>query len=211
MPWALACAAFVAALLVAERTGSGPAKAVTKMGAAVCFLGLALHLGALDSSYGRTVLAGLVLCAAGDALLLPAGQTIWFQLGIASFLLGHLAYAFAFLGFPMPTLATGIGAVAMIAFGGASLRWLRPHLPQDFRIPVVAYVVVICSMVVTAIGATAGGAPAAAAAGAIAFAVSDLSVARQRFVAATTHNVLWGLPLYFGAQLLIASTVAAAP
>lgn len=211
MPWILACAAFVIGLLAAERAGSRPAKAFAKMGAAFCFLGLALHLGALESSHGRTILAGLVLCAAGDALLLPAGQTLWFQLGIGSFLLGHLAYALAFFGFPMPPLALGLAAVGMTAFGAAALRWLRPHLPADFRIPVVAYVIVIGIMVVTAVAATTGGAPWAAAVGAIAFAVSDLSVARERFVTATYGNLLWGLPLYFGAQLSIASTVGAAP
>jgi len=34
-------------------------------------------------------------------------------------------------------------------------------------------------------------------------------VARQRFVAKSFSNKLWGLPLYFGAQLLLAASVAA--
>jgi hypothetical protein len=40
------------------------------------------------------------------------------------------------------------------------------------------------------------------------FYVSDLAVARQRFVAQSWTNKLWGLPLYFGAQLVLAATVA---
>jgi hypothetical protein len=43
--------------------------------------------------------------------------------------------------------------------------------------------------------------------GASLFAISDLSVARDRFVARAFVNRLWGLPLYFAAQLILASTV----
>jgi hypothetical protein len=43
--------------------------------------------------------------------------------------------------------------------------------------------------------------------GAVAFYVSDLAVARQRFVRQQVLNRLWGLPLYYGAQLLLASSI----
>ena len=39
---------------------------------------------------------------------------------------------------------------------------------------------------------------------AVAFYVSDVSVARDRFVAPGFGNRIWGLPLYYGAQLLFA-------
>ncbi len=207
----LFCLSCVALLLGAQRLGFRPGVAIAKLGAAASFVVFALQLGALDSEFGRRVLLGLCLCATGDALLLPSGQTRWFQLGIASFLLGHLAYAAAFVRFPLPAMALIAGSVALAAFGLAAWRWLAPSLPPDFRLPVVAYVGVICAMVVTAVAATAGGAPAAVAAGAIGFAVSDLSVARDRFVAPGFVNGAWGLPLYFGAQLLLASTVTALP
>jgi hypothetical protein len=44
--------------------------------------------------------------------------------------------------------------------------------------------------------------------GALAFTASDVSVARDRFVQPAFHNRAWGLPLYFGAQLLLAMTPA---
>jgi hypothetical protein len=44
--------------------------------------------------------------------------------------------------------------------------------------------------------------------GALAFTASDVSVARDRFVKHEFVNRAWGLPLYFGAQLLIAVTPA---
>jgi uncharacterized membrane protein YhhN len=43
--------------------------------------------------------------------------------------------------------------------------------------------------------------------GALAFFLSDLSVARNRFVAPGFVNRLWGLPLYYAAQLLLASSI----
>lgn len=44
-------------------------------------------------------------------------------------------------------------------------------------------------------------------AGAALFYLSDLAVARHRFVAPGPENKLIGLPLYYAAQLILASTV----
>ena len=43
--------------------------------------------------------------------------------------------------------------------------------------------------------------------GALLFFASDLSVARDVFVHRTFVNRLWGLPLYYAAQLCLAATV----
>ena len=43
------------------------------------------------------------------------------------------------------------------------------------------------------------------------FFVSDLSVARNRFVAREFSNLVWGLPAYFGGQLLIAWSLVGLP
>jgi hypothetical protein len=61
-------------------------------------------------------------------------------------------------------------------------------------------------MVVCALGVAEFRAQTSIALGALAFYASDLAVARQRFVAESFANKLWGLPLYYGAQLLLAST-----
>ena len=45
-------------------------------------------------------------------------------------------------------------------------------------------------------------------AGAWGFAISDLAVARDQFVTPGYQNRLWGLPLYFGSQMLLAYSVA---
>ncbi len=198
----------VFALLVAERMEWRPGIAVAKLSAAACFLAFALESGALDSDYGRLLLLGLALCALGDALLLPLGQTLWFQLGIGAFLLGHLAYAVAFIRLGVSPLAL-VASGAILAFAAARvLALLRPHIPDDFKIAVGAYTLVISGMVASAFAATAAGAPAAPAIaiGATLFAASDLSVARERFVQARFINSAWGLPAYFGSQMILAGT-----
>jgi uncharacterized membrane protein YhhN len=101
-----------------------------------------------------------------------------------------------------------LAAACAVAAGLVLLRvfrWLRPHLPADMVIPVYAYMGVISAMLVAA----AGAAPASVAIpiGAAMFYVSDLAVARDRFVVSGFANRVWGLPLYFAAQLVLASTV----
>jgi uncharacterized membrane protein YhhN len=200
-----ALAACVAALLVAEYRASRLGVWLAKPAAAACFVAAALAFGALDSGYGRVVLAGLLLSLCGDVLLIPHGMPRVFQAGVAAFGLGHVAFLAAFvLRFESALLA----AICAVAAGLVLLRvfrWLRPHLPADMVIPVYAYMGVISAMLVAA----AGAAPASAAIpiGAAMFYVSDLAVARDRFVASGFANRVWGLPLYFAAQLVIASTV----
>jgi uncharacterized membrane protein YhhN len=98
----------------------------------------------------------------------------------------------------------GIGAVAMAAFAGQVWRRLSPHVSGSLRAPVVAYLIVISAMVAMAAGTTAAEPGLGILAGAAAFAVSDLAVARERFVAPGVGNRLWGLPLYYLAQALFA-------
>ena len=94
--------------------------------------------------------------------------------------------------------------VVMAAVVTFTLRWLDPHLPPDMRVPVRVYMVVIAAMVAAAVGTSAASGDLRIAAGAIAFAVSDLSVARDRFVRPSFTNVAWGLPLYYVAQVVLA-------
>jgi uncharacterized membrane protein YhhN len=202
------CAAAVALLLRAVRRGSQPGVWLWKSLAAASFLAAALVWEAPASPYGRLVLLGLGLCACGDLLLVPRGAPAWFALGIFAFLAGHIAYAAAFVSLPRAPVVLG-AAAAVVSLGiWRSHVWLDPHLPAGLRWPVRGYLVAIGAMVALAIGAVGAGAPLAAGAGAVGFMVSDLSVARERFVAASFTNSAWGLPLYFGSQLLLAWSTA---
>ena len=206
----LLCVIAVAGLLIAERRGSPAGLWLTKPVASAAFIWLGLESGALDSGYGQLVLAGLVLCMLGDLLLIPLGRPAIFRAGLFAFLLGHVAYSAAFATRPLAPIGLVAGGMALAAFIYLVLRWLGRSVPADMVVPVRAYMVVIGVMSTLACAVTAAGGPWQAAVGALAFTASDVSVARDRFVRHEFANRAWGLPLYYGAQLLIAATPALA-
>lgn len=202
------CAAAVAALLWAECRGSRPGLWFCKLLASLAFIWAGVAAGALDSAYGQLILAGLALCLIGDVLLIPLDRPAVFRAGVFAFLLGHVAYSAAFVTQPLDGFGLAGGAIllAVVLFG--VLRWLAAALPADMVWPVRIYMIVIGVMSTLACGATAAGGPWAVAVGALAFTASDISVARDRFVQSQFLNRAWGLPLYYAAQLLLASTPA---
>lgn len=207
------CALAVAALLWAEKAEAQWGIWLAKPVAAGAFLCLAWNLGATDTVYGRRILAALIFCWLGDLLLIPRGGP-WFRLGILAFLVGHLAFAVAFLSWPVAYSYLLAGGVVMGLFAWRVGVWLIPHLqtPQHraYLLPVRLYTGVISAMVAVAMAVVGAGASPWLLIGAVMFAVSDLSVAKRRFVEARFQDVVWGLPLYFGAQLILASTVVLA-
>ncbi len=144
------------------------------------FILAALLSGALRSDYGMLILGGLALSFLGDVLLISMDLRA-FRGGLVSFLLGHVAYAAAFaeLG---PSLGWSmVAAVPLLIVAGVVMRWLGPHLGKMF-LPVTAYMVVISVMVILATGTLGHPGGMIRLAGAVAFFLSDLSVARDRFV-----------------------------
>ena len=111
--WAAACAVMTAGLLAAEARESATLRWVFKPAASACFIALAISAGAMDSRFGNAILLGLVFCAAGDVLLIPA-QRAAFLAGMAAFALGHIAYAGAFVA---GGVKIGLAAMAALAFG----------------------------------------------------------------------------------------------
>jgi uncharacterized membrane protein YhhN len=176
-----------------------PAAFVAKPLASAGFVLIALSEGAVGSAYGRIILAGLVLGALGDVALM---FDRWFLAGLVLFAAGHVAYIFAFLTNGPITMST---AAVGGALGLGSAIWLLPRVESAMRVPVAVYIVVISVMVAVGIGPDQ---PAFVRIGAPLFAVSDLLVARERFIVSDARNRLWGLPMYYAAQVLIAITVA---
>lgn len=204
--WPVAtCALALIVLLWAERHGSRPGIWLAKPLASTAFVVAAFLWGGAASPYGRLVLVALCLSWLGDVLLIPR-RTIYFLAGLGSFLVAHLVFAGAFAQQAEGPTALVIGGTAMAAFGLGVLRWLWPQLDTRLRPAVIAYVAAISVMVTLASG-TLGPSGPALLAGAIAFAVSDVFVARQRFVRRSFLNKALGLPLYYAGQLLLASTV----
>jgi len=200
---AIACLVLVGTLLV----GIGVVAAGAKIIASTGFLAVAILSGALQSTYGKVLLAGLALSFAGDAFLIGETQQA-FLAGLAAFLLAHLAYvvAFAVNGINFRWLAAAALPVAGVAVGIA--LWLAPHTPPELSLPVRLYTIVISGMVVTAIGTRGKGGSVLILVGALLFFMSDLSVAALRLVQTEFPTYVWGLPLYYAGQLCLALSVS---
>jgi uncharacterized membrane protein YhhN len=198
------CLVAVIGLLVAERRESQTGKWATKPLASAAFIAIAVAGGALQHAYGVAIVAGLVLSMGGDVLLIPPGASNAFRFGAASFLLGHVAYCAAFLIRGAALSSTLMAAVLLAAVAVVVLRWLGPLVPEHMRRLVQAYVGVISVMLMLAIGTYTQAGDPRIVVGAVMFYLSDLSVARDRFVAESFSNRVWGLPLYFGGQVLLA-------
>jgi uncharacterized membrane protein YhhN len=198
-------AVHVAALVFYERRSEGGRARAHKIAASLGFVALALTLGVTGrGAFGVAVLVGLVLSTAGDVALAYPGERP-FMVGLVAFLLGHVAYVFAAAA-RVPVIEWP-SAWSLLPFAGsaAATAWLWPHLGA-MRIPVLAYVTAITVMVAGALAVfLREGAPALPfALGAALFYASDLSVARDRFVQRGFVNKAWGLPAYYGGQVLIA-------
>lgn len=199
----------VAGLLAAEYRDSQLGKWLAKPTASTAFIAAALSAGALDTAYGTAVLVALVLSWWGDVLLIPKGARGAFLGGLVAFLLGHVGFAVAFVVRGASTLATVVAMAALVPVSAAVLRWLWPHVGDRMRAPVVAYIVVISTMVALAVGTVAEQFAWLPLVAALGFYLSDLSVAMDRFIGHRFANRAWGLPLYYAAQLLFAASVAA--
>jgi len=175
--------------------------------AAAAFIWLAILLEAPATGYGSWLLGGLLCCALGDLLLMPDSERS-FLAGLIAFLCGHLLYAVAFLHLPANLQGLAMTSLPALVLLVLATRWLAPHLSQEMKLPVALYTLVITAMLFCA-GLSAGQ-PAAALiiGGAWGFAISDLAVARQQFARPSRFNGLWGTPLYFLSQMLLAGSVA---
>ena len=164
------------------------------------FVLVALFAGAWRHNYGKFVLAGLGLCWMGDAL-----GPYEFALGAGMFLLAHLLFVAAFVAHGLDRRKC-LKSLLLILPSAAVLAWLLPQVDPSLRILVIAYNVVITAMVVTA-----GGTTRLIFAAAIVFYVSDIFVARWRFVDQDPINAFLCYPLYYTACLLLAVSIATVP
>ncbi len=196
---ALGCIALVSFLLL----DLAVAAAIAKLIASTAFIATAVGVGGLRSVFGRLILLGLAFSWAGDAFLIGDSRSA-FLLGLVAFLLAHLSYIAAFIVFGVSKRWAMLGAIPVVAAAIAVSLWLAPHLPGGMNVPVWAYTVVISVMLIAAIGTRGQGAPATIPVGAFLFFVSDLSVAALRLVEVAYPTYVWGLPLYYAGQTLLA-------
>jgi alkenylglycerophosphocholine/alkenylglycerophosphoethanolamine hydrolase len=170
-------------------------------------LGLALWvLGAPKSAYRNRLAAGLAVSLVGDVLIEGS-----FVVGLAAFLLAHIAYVAAFLA--DTTRPRLLRALPIAAYGAVMTAFLWPGL-GDLRPAVVAYVVAICTMVWRAAARVGhAGAPRAgewaALVGAVFFALSDTLIALDRFHAPVPYARVAIILLYWAGQAGLAGSARA--
>ncbi|MBN1286050.1 MAG: lysoplasmalogenase [Anaerolineae bacterium] len=202
-----------ALLYFGERTGAARPKWILKPLTSALFLLTALA-GGPDGTYDWVLFAGLVLCFFGDVFLI-APEPRWFLAGLVTFLLGHVAYIVAFNGLVLVTTLNVVVIALIVLVSVGLFLYFRPHLGTMLA-PVVAYIVVITIMLLSAWAVFFGGAEAGlpdtfrylVAFGATAFYLSDITVARDRFMPDVGFlNRAIGLPLYYVGQFLLALSV----
>jgi len=174
----------------------------------VALIVAALVLGATDDPAGTWLLVALVFGLAGDVFLLGDSDTR-FRLGLAAFLVGHLAYVGAFVTIGLDP--KGWNYLSFLVLGGcllatrqvATSTYLRGGLALAG--PVALYTVVIGAMVIYAFTTGVG----LVAIGASIFAVSDTVLARDRFVRPWDGAQLLVMITYHLGQALIVAGVLA--
>ena len=168
-------AVFAVADWVAVARGRKSLEYVAKPATTLLLVGVAATLVPEDETQRTWFVVALVLSLAGDVfLMLPRNL---FVAGLASFLLGHVAYVAGFgLGEAWPWIL-GVAVVAA-AIGTPILRAVLAKGEKELVGPVVAYMTVISVMVACAIGT---GDPLAIG-GASLFLLSDSLIAWNRFV-----------------------------
>ena len=161
-------------------------------------------------AYYHHLFIGLIFCLIGDVCLaLP--QVKAFRRGLVAFLVGHVFYIFSFLSLTSIFERISVGPLIIFVMSAFIFFWLRPHL-KSMLIPVLLYILVITVM---ASGAWAVFRKSSfqisgrtlILVGSLCFYVSDVFVARNRFIKEEYTNRLLGLPLYYTGQFLLAFSI----
>jgi len=179
------------------------APAIAKMIASSLFVAYFYCFSPKLDLFGQSILLALVFSWLGDLLLIPKSKNQYFLLGIAAFALAHIAFSFAFLQLAISPLLLISSVMLSLIIGTFVYLWLKPHLHKQYKIMVPAYLLIIIVMLI--IGISSGGSNQYywIVAGSLLFAVSDLFVARNRFIQPAFINRLIGLPMYYLAQMML--------
>jgi len=150
------------------------------------------------------VVLAMLFAWIGDILLVRITNIIWFKLGLASFLVGHICYCVAMFGFiDFNFIVLAISIVIAAVFCIVAYRVVRPS--KQMKIPVIAYEIIITTMAVFAfqfflsVGSAVG---ALIFAGSLCFVASDTMLALKTFRRAKIYFAV--MVTYIAAQFLIA-------
>jgi len=183
---------------------------ITKSALSLLFVVTALLQPHPVPTYYHYLLIGLIFCLIGDVCLaLPLKKA--FVAGLIAFLVGHVFYIFGFLSLTAVFHWISTGVLIIFAISALIFLWLRRSLESMF-LPVLLYILVITVM---ASGAWAvfRNSPFQMSGrtlilvGSLCFYVSDVFVARNKFIKEEYTNRFLGLPLYYTGQFLLAFSI----
>ena len=179
-------------------TDRAPVRLVAKPATLVALIGVAITLDPVDPAIRVAMVIGLVLSLAGDVFLMLEER--WFVAGLASFLAAHIAYIVGLQMAPRSWAWTAVGVVVVLAavalVGRRIVAGVRANKP-DMTAPVMAYLVVISLMVVSAFGTAAPWAIV----GASLFYASDATLAWNRFLEPRRYGPLAVMVTYHLGQI----------
>jgi uncharacterized membrane protein YhhN len=198
----------LAGLLFFEKKESTKGLIIIKPLLSLLFMSAALLQAHLNMTYFYLVFSGLLLCLIGDVCLIFFFNKKVFTAGLGAFLAGHIMYTIAFFTCGTPGTVMWVTTVACLALSIGVFSWLKPKLGTMLG-PVIAYIVIITAMVIGASALKSNPmldmtGKILVYLGALLFYVSDIFVARHKFVKKEFINRVIGLPMYYTAQFMIA-------
>jgi uncharacterized membrane protein YhhN len=194
-------------LLYSEKRGNPKSLLITKSTQSLIFVITAFFQPNQVPQFQHYLLLGLILCLIGDVCLALPGEKM-FMMGLGAFFAGHLFYILGFSFLTPFSRWISPGALIAVFMSAIIFFWLRPHLKSMF-VPVLLYILVITMMLSGAWAVFAKSSFAVSGrmlvfAGALCFYLSDVFVARDKFIRDEFRNRLIGLPLYYSGQFSLA-------
>jgi uncharacterized membrane protein YhhN len=174
-----------------------------------------------STTFPRSIplMIALLACWIGDIALMFTGYSeLWFMVGLASFLIGHIFYITIYRQFRWESIETGLMPVQKIRFslpvvlaGTGLIVILFPSL-GGLKVPVMIYATATMVMVMNAIfrfGRTTSKSFWLVLAGAIIFMASDAILAINKFIGEIKMGGVWIMLTYITAQFLIVEGLSA--
>ncbi|WRP07481.1 lysoplasmalogenase [Rossellomorea aquimaris] len=151
----------------------------------------------------RLIIIGLFFCMLGDGFI-----AVSFVAGLGAFLVGHVFYLTGFIKMSRTNMTrlASIFPIGLYSFfiGRQLITALQTEGNDGLVIPVVAYMLVISLMALTAILTDS----LLATAGSILFVISDSILSWNMFVSTIPYSDVLIMTTYYSAQFLIAGSLA---
>lgn len=170
------------------------------------------HAKGMDKTVVKLAVFGFMFSWFGDLFMMFSSTFIYFVLGIASFLVAQVFYAFLFLrtitiSGKKPFLKKKpVWLIPYIAFGLMVYILLFPHLDDVLKVAIFIYLIAILTMSSMALNRYGNGHPVSFSlvfVGSLLFVASDLMIAINRFLIPIPYEGLFIMSTYIFAQFLI--------